>query len=71
MSITLTFGWWLIPAIITLIAFGKWGVYAMKRQRGVDYDFGIDVLLGLLVAGLVSMTTWTGYLLIITMFCSS
>lgn len=62
MSITLTLGWWLIPAIITIIVFIKWGIYTLGRESGGDYDFGVDVLLGLLVAAVVSMFSWTIYL---------
>ena len=65
MSITLTFGWWLIPAIITLIAFGKWTIYVLQRESGGDYDFGDDLgvnaVIGLLVAAIISSFSWMVY----------
>lgn len=62
MNITLSFGWWLIPAAITGYAFWRSTRYSIKRGpiRG-DYDFGIDVLMAHGAALIVTLIAWLIY----------
>jgi hypothetical protein len=62
MNITIAFGWWLIPAVITRYAFWRSFRYWIKRGpiRG-DYDFGVDVLLAHGAALIVTLLVWLIY----------
>ena len=55
---TITFGWWAIPAVITAVAM-TWALMGDYAPRG-DYDFGTPVI-GLLKLGaavIVSLLAW-------------
>lgn len=62
MNLTITLGWWLIPAAITAAAFGKAALYVAKREPRGDYDFGLDILLVWGAALIVSLVAWVTYL---------
>lgn len=61
MNITISLGWWLIPAAITALAFAKASLYVAKRKPGGDYDFGVDILFMGAAALIVSMAAWLAY----------
>lgn len=55
MNMTVTLGWWIIPAIISIITL--W--WSSKQNYSGDYNFtGVIVFLG---AGFVIMTAWAIY----------
>jgi len=58
MELTITFGWWLIPAVITLLSFGT--VTFMSRDMGNDqYGAGAVIAAGFyLLAAVVSLLAW-------------
>ncbi|KAA3527062.1 hypothetical protein GOZ96_04815 [Agrobacterium vitis] len=58
MTFTIGFGWWIVPAVITLLAFG----YAafMSREEGND-QYGVAAIISLgfyLMAAVVSLLAW-------------
>jgi hypothetical protein len=58
MDITITFGAWMIPAIITIIAFG-WAFTVEGKSSGIGA--GIQTLICLAPASLISMFAWMIY----------
>jgi hypothetical protein len=72
MSFSISLGWWLLPAVITAIAFA-WAGALGRRQcssspKGGDYNFstlfdGIFCGFVLLVATVVSLIAWLVYAL--------
>jgi hypothetical protein len=58
MEITIGFGWWLIPAVITLLSFGISAF--MSRDLGNDrFGAGAVIALGFyLMAAVVSLLAW-------------
>lgn len=61
MSLTITLGWWLIPAVITAISLGTAAIYVAKREPGGDYNFGVNILLVGAAALIVSLVAWVTY----------
>lgn len=55
MSVTVHFGWWLLPATVTVAVVAIWLRYYVSRKSGVDYDFGTDLLLVFMAAMIVSL----------------
>ena len=64
MTITLTGGWWMVPLLVTVVAFGLASVSAGRLRSGGDYDFATPLIalsfLGMaLIASLVAWLTWS------------
>lgn len=67
MTISISLGWWLLPAIITVASYAS-ALFLSARSasqipRGVDYNFGAAwdaMIMGilLLIATVVSMAAW-------------
>jgi hypothetical protein len=62
MSLTLTFGWWLAPAAVTLIAFGAWLWFGLQQLPGAGYPSqfagGVFLLVGFFAAATLSLFAW-------------
>ena len=58
MTITIGFGWWIAPAVITIIALG-WAAF-MSRDMGNDRFGAGAVIAGFLylIAAVVSLVAW-------------
>lgn len=58
MELTITFGWWLIPAVITLLSFGA--VTFMSRDAGSDQSGAGSIIAAgfYLLAAVVSLLAW-------------
>ena len=65
MTFTISLGWWLIPAIITILSWAKFASYNIKRRPGGDYDFGIDLIVYFCLACVISLIPWTVYFAIL------
>jgi len=61
MTITLTFGWWLLPLAVTIAAFG-WHSWATKENRRTGGYEDIGMAMGQLItfsaALVVSLIAW-------------
>lgn len=61
MTITLTFGWWLLPAIVTAAVFG-FVIWQERKRPSVgglgDVGGAAITFMGALVAAVVSLAAW-------------
>ncbi|MFG1465278.1 hypothetical protein V5F77_20550 [Xanthobacter sp. DSM 24535] len=73
MTISISLGWWLLPAIITVASYASALVLsarsASRTPRGGNYNFGSmwDAMLAvvlLLIATVISMAAWLAWVLI-------
>lgn len=65
MNITISFGWWLVPAAIHAYFFWRAARYTVRRgPLSGAYDFGLDVLGAWLVAVCGSMFVWLVYCIV-------
>jgi hypothetical protein len=63
MEITIGFGWWLLPAVLTIISFGM--AFANMSSGGGDYSFaGVFNLILLLAAAVPALLFWLIWALI-------
>jgi hypothetical protein len=69
MSITIVFGWWIIPAVITVYAILRAFKYSIKRGpvKG-PYDSGLDLLLVYSAAIISSLLPWLIYTILLLIF---
>lgn len=61
--VTIPLGWWLVPALLTIVFFGGWRLFGvrMQPQRGSmypDMGGGLIELGGYLVAALLAVMAW-------------
>lgn len=63
MSVTLTLGWWLIPALVTVLACAWAWSMVSSRPSGGSYDFGaaIAFMICFPIASTVSLAAWLIY----------
>lgn len=58
MELTITFGWWLLPLIITIASFW-WTIVEINKSGRSGYGYGdIGGLFSLLVSIIVSLIAW-------------
>lgn len=58
MTFTVDFGWWIVPAVITILTFGC--ALFMSREDGRD-QYGVAAIISLgfyLMASVVSLLAW-------------
>lgn len=64
MSFTVTLGWWVLPAAVTLIAFGWYGAWEDRQPPPSDYGAigdGLARMLLLALALIASLIAWLIY----------
>lgn len=58
MTLTISLGWWLVPAVVTIIAFGvAYRTFASDLDRG-GFMAGLVGCFALPIAGCVSLAAW-------------
>lgn len=64
MSVTIEFGWWVLPAVVTLMAFGL-AAYSSRNLGKDQYGVGAYISLGFyLVASVFSLLAWLAWSLL-------
>lgn len=63
MTVTISFGWWILPAVITVVSFIGWRMFGVRMDtHNVGYlpDFGgcLFEIIGYLAAALLSVSAW-------------
>ncbi len=63
MTITIGFGWWLVPAFVTIALIGGWDVFGIKMDRRAggyfpDFAGGLMEAGGYAFAALFSIIAW-------------
>lgn len=61
MSVTLTLGWWIIPAVMTV----AWVAYGFMPARPSDYGADIAGVARLLASLIVVLISWIVYLVLV------
>ncbi len=66
MTFTITMGWWILPAVITLVSFMAAICFAVFTRSEGDFN-AFDVIFGggaLMVATIVSLISWMSWMIL-------
>ena len=60
-QVQITIGWWLLPLLVTIVSFGRVGIWHRRHRGSCHWDLCTDMAIYYLVAAVVSLVAWLVY----------
>ena len=66
MTVSLSLGWWLVPVLVTILAFARAILLIRRQTPGSDYGAvynAVAAFIMLMIAAVISLAAWLGWLI--------